>query len=83
VWVRVRSVRGQASAQLDITLIRGRLRPVVFIDAGQRGALTSCSGARLVGGGVGLSLFGGYYGSTQPSDSPDTGGKLRLTSCRG
>jgi hypothetical protein len=76
------SVRGQAfwAAQLDITPIRGRLRPVVFIDAGQAARPDELFGSTaLVGGGVGLSLFGGLlrFDLSHPI-SPDTGGKLRF-----
>ena len=54
--------RGQAfwAAQLDVTPIPGRLRPVLFIDAGQAGGAGSLfTGRVLAGAGVGLSLFGG------------------------
>jgi hypothetical protein len=54
--------RGQAfwAAQLDITPLPGRLRPVLFADAGQAGGAGSLFEGRVLGGvGVGLSLFGG------------------------
>jgi hypothetical protein len=54
--------RGQAfwAAQLDVTPIPGRLRPVVFMDAGQAGGAGSLfTGRVLAGAGVGLSVFGG------------------------
>jgi hypothetical protein len=54
--------RGQAfwAAQLDITPVPGRLRPVLFADAGQAGGAGSLFDGRvLAGAGVGLSLFGG------------------------
>jgi hypothetical protein len=54
--------RGQAfwSAQLDVTPLPGRLRPVLFADAGQAGDAEGLfSGRVLAGAGVGLSLFGG------------------------
>ena len=54
--------RGQAfwSAQLDVTPLPGRLRPVLFADAGQAGSAEGLfSGRVLAGAGVGLSLFGG------------------------
>jgi hypothetical protein len=54
--------RGQAfwSAQLDVTPLPGRLRPVLFMDAGQAGSAGSLfSGRVLAGVGVGLSVFGG------------------------
>ena len=54
--------RGQAfwAAQVDVTPLPGRLRPVLFVDAGQAGGAGSLfSGRVLAGAGVGLSLFGG------------------------
>jgi hemolysin activation/secretion protein len=54
--------RGQAfwAAQLDVTPLPGRLRPVLFVDAGQAGGAGSLfSGRVLAGAGVGLSVFGG------------------------
>jgi hypothetical protein len=54
--------RGQAfwAAQLDIAPLPGRLRPVLFLDAGQAGGTGGLlSGRVLAGAGVGLSLFGG------------------------
>ena len=54
--------RGQAfwAAQLDVTPLPGRLRPVLFVDAGQAGDAGSLfSGRVLAGAGVGLSVFGG------------------------
>jgi hypothetical protein len=54
--------RGAAfwAAQLDLTPLPGRLRPVLFVDAGQAGRTGSLfSGRVLAGAGVGLSVFGG------------------------
>ena len=54
--------RGQAfwAAQLDVTPLPGRLRPVLFVDAGQAGGAGSLFSSRvLAGAGVGLSVFGG------------------------
>ena len=54
--------RGQAfwATQVDVTPVGGRLRPVLFVDAGQAGGAGSlCSGRVLVGAGAGVSLFGG------------------------
>ena len=54
--------RGQAfwSAQLDVTPLPGRLRPVLFVDAGQAGGAGNLfSGRVLAGAGVGLSVFSG------------------------
>ena len=76
------AARGQAfwAAQLDIAPIRGRLRPVAFIDAGQAARPGDLFGSTaLVGGGVGVSLFGGLlrFDLSRPI-SPDAGGKLRF-----
>jgi hypothetical protein len=54
--------RGQAfwATQIDVAPVSGRLRPVVFVDAGQAGSAGSLfSGRVLVGAGAGVSLFGG------------------------
>jgi hypothetical protein len=54
--------RGQAfwAAQLDVTPLKSRIRPVVFVDAGRAAGVDDLfSGQVLVGGGVGLSLLGG------------------------
>ncbi len=54
--------RGQAfwAAQVDVTPLPGRLRPALFVDAGQAGSAgTLFSGRVLAGAGVGLSVFGG------------------------
>jgi hypothetical protein len=54
--------RGQAfwATQVDIAPVSGRLRPVLFVDAGQAGGAGSLfSGRVLVGTGAGVSLFGG------------------------
>jgi hypothetical protein len=54
--------RGQAfwATQVDVAPLSGRLRPVVFLDAGQAGSAGSLfSGKVLVGAGAGVSLFGG------------------------
>ena len=54
--------RGQAfwAAQVDVAPVKGRLRPVLFVDAGQAGGAESLlSGKVLAGAGVGLSMFGG------------------------
>ena len=75
-------LRGQAfwAAQLDVAPLRSRLRPVAFLDVGQAGSPGDLIGSRaLVGGGVGLSLFGGLvrFDLSHPI-SPDSGGKLRF-----
>jgi hypothetical protein len=54
--------RGQAfwAAQLDVTPLKSRIRPVVFLDAGRASPAGSLfSGRVLVGAGAGLSLLGG------------------------
>ena len=54
--------RGQAfwAVQMDLAPLKGRLRPVLFLDAGQAGGAESLfSGRILAGAGVGVSLFGG------------------------
>jgi hypothetical protein len=76
------ALREQAfwAAQLDIAPIPGRLRPVLFLDAGQAERPGELFGSRaLVGGGIGLSVFGGLlrFDLSHPI-SPDTGGKLRF-----
>lgn len=46
------------AAQLDLSPITGRFRPVVFLDAGQGGRASQLfSTSALVGGGVGVALF--------------------------
>lgn len=48
------------AAQVDITPFRARVRPVIFLDAGQASRISRLfSSSALVGGGVGLSLFSG------------------------
>jgi hemolysin activation/secretion protein len=45
---------------VDVAPVKGRLRPVLFVDAGQAGGAESLlSGKVLAGAGVGLSMFGG------------------------
>jgi Haemolysin secretion/activation protein ShlB/FhaC/HecB len=74
--------RGQAfwAARLDITPFRGRLRPVVFADAGQAARAEDLfSSQALVGAGVGLSLFRGVLRfDLSHAVSPDIGGKVRF-----
>jgi hypothetical protein len=76
------TLQGQAfwAAQLDVAPLPGRLRPVLFIDAGQSERPGELFGSRaLVGGGIGLSVFSGLvrFELSHPI-SPDTGGKLRF-----
>ena len=54
--------RGQAfwATQIDVAPLKGRLRPVLFVDAGQAGGAESLfSGKVLAGAGVGMSMFRG------------------------
>ncbi len=74
--------RGQAfwAAQLDVAPLKGRLRPVAFVDVGQAdrpGDLFSSEA--LAGAGVGLSIFNGAlrFDLSHPL-TPDTGGKVRF-----
>jgi hypothetical protein len=58
------TLRGQAfwAAQLDVAPIRGRIRPVLFADAGRASAPRDLfEGQVLVGAGVGVSVFGGLF----------------------
>lgn len=68
------------AAQVDVTPFEGRVRPVIFIDAGQAGPLAHLfSRDALVGGGVGLSLFKGILRFDLSSPvSPDRRGKVRF-----
>jgi hypothetical protein len=68
------------AAQMDVTPFEGRVRPVIFIDAGQAGAVAHLfSGDALVGGGVGLSFFKSLlrFDLSRPI-SPDRRGKVRF-----
>ena len=68
------------AAQLDITPFGSRVRPVIFLDAGQAARISGLfSSSALVGGGVGLSLFRGLIriDLSRPI-SPDQPGKVRL-----
>jgi outer membrane protein assembly factor BamA len=76
------SRQGQAfwAAQLDLAPIPGRIRPVVFIDAGQAGDADQLFETEaLVGAGAGVSFFNGLlrFDLSHPLH-PDTGGKLRF-----
>ena len=81
------ALRGQAfwAAQLDVSPLRGNVRPVLFIDAGQAARARDLFSSRaLVGGGVGLSLYSPLLRSTlfrldlSHSLSPNTGAKWRF-----
>ena len=68
------------AAQVDIAPLRGRIRPVVFLDAGQAAEPSELFSSRaLVGAGAGLSLLGGLVRLefSRPV-SPDLGGKIRF-----
>ena len=68
------------AAQLDITPFGARVRPVIFLDAGQASPISRLfSSSALVGGGVGLSLFSGLIrlDLSRPI-SPDQPGKVRF-----
>ncbi len=73
---------GQAfwAAQLDLAPIRGRIRPVAFVDAGQAASPDDLfSSTVLAGAGVGVSFFGGALrlDLSHPL-TPDSGGKVRF-----
>jgi Omp85 superfamily domain len=75
-------LRGQAfwAARLDVAPLRGRLRPVLFADAGQAASLEDLfSSEALAGVGVGLSVFDGLlrFDFSYPI-TPDVGGKVRF-----
>jgi hypothetical protein len=68
------------AGQLDVTPFDGRVRPVLFIDAGQAARISGLfSSTAIVGAGVGLSLFRGLlrFDLSQPI-SPEHGGKIRF-----
>jgi hypothetical protein len=68
------------AAQVDLALLTGRVRPVLFLDAGQASRLKDFgSSPALVGAGAGLSILKGLlrFDLSRPV-SPDTGGKLRF-----
>jgi hypothetical protein len=76
------TLRGPAfwAAQVDITPFGARVRPVIFLDAGQASRISRLfSSSALVGGGVGLSLFRGLirFDLSRPI-SPDQSGKVRF-----
>ncbi len=76
------SLRGQAfwAAQLDLAPVGGRLRPVLFLDAGQAARPAELfESEALVGGGVGVSMFSGLlrFDLSYPIN-PDRDGTLRF-----
>ena len=68
------------AGQLDVTPFDGRVRPVLFIDAGQASRMSRVfSSTAIVGAGVGLSLFRGLLRfDLSQSISPDQAGKVRF-----
>jgi hypothetical protein len=76
------TLRGTAfwAGQLDLTPFDGRVRPVLFVDAGQASTISRLfSSAALVGAGVGLSLFRGLLRfDLSRSISPNRADKLRF-----
>ncbi len=68
------------AAQLDVSPFGGRVRPVIFLDAGQASRISRLfSSSALVGGGVGLSLFTGLIRfDLSRAISPDRPGKVRF-----
>jgi hypothetical protein len=76
------ALRGAAfwAGQLDVTPFDGRVRPVLFVDAGQASTISRLfSSTAIVGAGVGLSLFRGLlrFDLSQPI-SPNQSGKIRF-----
>ena len=68
------------AAQVDFNPLRGRVRPVLFLDAGQASRLEDLfTSTALVGGGAGLSLLNGLirFDLSRPI-SPDGARKLRF-----
>ena len=73
------------AAQLDVSPMRGTIRPIFFIDAGQAAPLGELLESRaLVGGGVGVSVYSPLLRTTllrldlSHPISPDDGGEWRF-----
>jgi hemolysin activation/secretion protein len=73
------------AAQLDVSPLRGTIRPVLFVDAGQAAPAADLFGSRaLAGGGVGVSVYSPLLRTTlirldlSHPISPDTGGTWRF-----
>jgi hypothetical protein len=73
------------AAQLDVSPLRGTIRPIFFVDAGQAAALGDLFESRaLVGGGIGVSVYSPLLRTTllrldlSHPISPDEGGKWRF-----
>jgi hypothetical protein len=76
------TLRGPAfwAGQVDIMPFGGRVRLVIFLDAGQASRVSSLfSSSALIGAGAGLSLFSGIirFDLSRPV-SPDRSGKVRF-----
>ena len=68
------------ASQVDVTPFDGRVRPVLFIDAGQASRISRLfSSTAIVGAGVGLSIFRGLlrFDLSRPISS-DRAGKIRF-----
>ena len=68
------------AGQIDVTPFDGKVRPVLFIDAGQAARISRLfASTAILGAGVGLSLFRGLlrFDLSQPI-SPDHAGKVRF-----
>ena len=67
------------SAQVDVPLKRGDVRPVVFADAGQAGPVRGLAARPvLAGAGAGLSFFGGIFRMDLSWPVYPTGGRPRF-----
>jgi hypothetical protein len=73
------------SAQLDLSPLRGTIRPVFFVDAGQAGAADALFDSKaLVGGGIGISVYSPLLHTTllrldlSHPITPDNGSKWRF-----
>ena len=73
------------AAQLDVSPLRGTIRPVLFLDAGQAGRASELFGSEaLVGGGIGVSVYSPLLRTTlvrldlSHPVTPDTGGEWRF-----
>ncbi|HEU5051274.1 MAG TPA: ShlB/FhaC/HecB family hemolysin secretion/activation protein, partial [Gemmatimonadales bacterium] len=73
------------AAQLDVSPLKGTIRPVLFIDAGQAAPLDGLfESEALAGGGIGVSVYSPLLRTTlirmdlSHPISPDEGGKWRF-----
>lgn len=68
------------ATQVDVALLGGRVRPVLFLDVGQASPMSDLlSSTALLGAGAGLSILKGLlrFDLSRPI-SPDPGGKVRF-----